>query len=93
MIDGLFELIKDIPEFFRFLWRDFMQALREGVRFALFFVLGGTLALFSAILFILVPLVVPWLYVQTWWRGHKGIGRAAGVGVLLIVAVVITTGL
>ena len=85
LIEGLVEIIKDIPEFFDFILRDLRYALQQGIQFLFLGVFGGLIFLFSAILFALLPLIVPWLYVKTWWEGNQGIGRLPAFGVLAAV--------
>ncbi|MEM8862841.1 MAG: TIGR02921 family PEP-CTERM protein, partial [Chloroflexota bacterium] len=89
ILEGIGEFFRNIPEFFEFLWRDLGYALAEGVRFLFFAVFGGLLFGSTAVLFVLLPRVVPWLYVKTWLVGNKGIGQIQALGVLAAVIVVI----
>ncbi|MFK7805614.1 MAG: TIGR02921 family PEP-CTERM protein, partial [Anaerolineae bacterium] len=92
-LEGIGEFFRNIPEFFGYLRRDLVDALAEGFRFLLFLVFGGLLFVFTGTLFILLPLIVPWLYIKTWWQGNQGIGRLPAFGVLTVVFALIGLGL
>ncbi len=89
MWDGLLDVIYDIPAFWEMIWRDLRSALRDGIQFLFILVFGGTILLFSSILFVLIPLIVPWLYAKTWWIGNKGIGQLRAAMILVTVFLVI----
>ncbi len=88
-IEGIIDFIRRIPEFWTYMWQDFLDALRDGVFFIFYIVLGGLLFIFTGTLFVLLPIVVPWLYAQTWWRGNRGIGHMPAFAILVAVFMVI----
>jgi putative PEP-CTERM system integral membrane protein len=61
-----------------------------GWRWIPFWVLGTILAIYTATLFVVMPVAVPILYARAWWRGVRALGaghgrvRAAGLAVAVL---------
>jgi len=49
-------------------------------RFVPLFVLGTILAIYSATLFVAMPVAVPLMYVRAWWRGLRSLAQRQGWG-------------
>ena len=84
MWEGLVDILSDLPLFFSQVWGELRYAWRDGIGFLLFITLGAPLYLFTALLFVLMPLAVPIIYTRAWWRGTAGIGRTPGLVITLI---------
>lgn len=83
IIEVIVDIITSIPRTIFEMATNFTDVLRHGFELIFFLIFGTTVSLASAILFVLVPIVVPWLYLKTWWEGNRGIGRRPALGVLV----------
>ena len=69
---GLSAIITDLPEFFRAMSEFLVDLFTTGeLVFIPFVLLGITLMLFTATLFVLMPVAVVIIYVREWWRGVR----------------------
>ena len=72
-LEALGRILGNLGLFFTNLWRDLINLELRWVPFA---VLGTTLALYTATLFVVMPIAVSVLYVRAWWSGFRSL--AAG---------------
>lgn len=93
-VNLILEILKNLPEFLRNFWAGLLDILTEGILWLPFFGLGSILLIYTATLFVLLPIAVPVLCIRAWQQGMRalmvahGPVRAAGLaaGVLLICA-------
>jgi putative PEP-CTERM system integral membrane protein len=92
--DGLVEIVQGIPGFFRFLGKELKNPAEFPWLWIPFWVSGFILLIYTATLFIVMPIVVPILYIRAWWQGIRAFlinyhwPRALGLtAVVLIVCV------
>ncbi|MGQ0604275.1 MAG: TIGR02921 family PEP-CTERM protein [Anaerolineales bacterium] len=65
---GLMELLANLGDVLSGLWRSLING---GLAWLPFSVLGFTLFIYSATLFVLMPIAIPVLYLRAWWRGMR----------------------
>lgn len=77
-------------------WRDLVNTWRDNVAMLPFLLIGGPLFLYSATLFVVMPLAVPLIYFQTWRHSVQALtpryGRfrpLAGATAVLVAAIII----
>jgi len=58
-------------------------------RFVPLFVLGTILAIYSATLFVAMPVAVPVMYIRAWWRGLRALAQKQGWGRAVALAAIV----
>jgi putative PEP-CTERM system integral membrane protein len=74
-VRGLSDFLAELPRMFRSFWE---EVFRGRIFLALFGFLGMTLFLYSATLFMVLPIAIPALYLRAWWRGFKTLAAQRG---------------
>ncbi len=87
-------MLRDIPGFWRGLVSQIDSMLKQGILWLPFLGLGMILVLYTASLFVLAPIVVPWLAFRAWWENlrthlkqhslYATLGMFAGLGIVTI---------
>lgn len=98
-VRGLGDFLAELPRMFKSFWE---VVFRGQIFMALFGLLGMTLFVYSATLFVLLPLAIPVLYLRAWWRGFRTLvaqrgarlagGLALAVCAVSVAAVALTIG-
>ncbi|MBL8045603.1 MAG: TIGR02921 family PEP-CTERM protein [Anaerolineales bacterium] len=76
-VRGFSEFLAEMPRMFTAFWE---EVFKGRIFLALFGFLGMTLFLYSATLFMILPLAIPMLYLRAWWRGFKTLAAQRGAG-------------
>ena len=71
--EALKSILENIPRFFRELWRMFWQG---GWLWLPFYVLAVILFFFTLALFVMLPVVVPWMVLKAWVGEVRAFGKA-----------------
>jgi putative PEP-CTERM system integral membrane protein len=70
----------------RFNWRDLLEIEWRWVPFS---ILGTILAIYTATLFLVMPIAVPILYIRAWWRGVRALVAGYGWPRTIVLATVV----
>ncbi len=85
------EFLGDLPRFIRDIWRALIDLFTQSVIWVPFATLGFILLFYTATLFVLTPLAVPFLAVRAWWRSLSALAARRGwVRPAVLVALVVT---
>jgi putative PEP-CTERM system integral membrane protein len=63
------EIVRDLPSFWQEVWMSLVNLFTNEWRWIPFIFLGLSLFFYSATLFVLMPIAVPWLSLRAWWSG------------------------
>src|SRR3990172_8664066 len=91
----LVRTLADLGGFLRALWQDIVYMFGSGLAWVPFTLLGFILLLYTASLFVLTPIAVPWLSLQAWRRSLKTLMEKSGraLPVALVLVTVLASGL
>lgn len=93
-VRALGEIVRDLPRFGRDFWAGLVDLFSNEWRWIPFAFLGMSLLLYSATLFVLMPVAVPLLSLRAWWNGVRALVSQAHVprlGWLVAGAITIVT--